>query len=341
MSLRLSETWFRRALWLIAVLFAIFLINLGGLVVGELPLVPPSPTLDTFIPKDRAADLNKQITQATTQFQTSSDRLAINTLQLNAKRARYDNARASFSNWLATSNATQEGDPASGLVAQTRALDSLKADERVAELAVENSEKEKLVAAQTLAAVNASYEQLTAAAQKQLAAVARKVELKVFAIRLALTLPLLVIAGWLFAKKRKSNYWAFVWGFNGFAVYTFFVELVPYLPYYGGYVRYSVGVVLTLLLGRYLIYALQRYLSTQQAKEQLPEQERHQVLNYELAQKRLMQAICPGCERALAINDVTHDFCMHCGICAFNRCQHCQTRKNAFAHYCHACGALA
>ena len=51
------------------------------------------------------------------------------------------------------------------------------------------------------------------AALKQLDVKWRSQETHVFLYRLALTLPLLGIAGWLFAKKRKTTYWPFVWSF--------------------------------------------------------------------------------------------------------------------------------
>ena len=111
----------------------------------------------------------------------------------------------------------------------------------------------------------------------------RRQELRVFLYRLALTLPLLVAAGWLFARQRKSTWWPFVWGFVFFGLFAFFVELVPYLPDYGGYVRYMVGIVVTVVVGRQAILALNRYLERQKLAEARPDVERRQELAYDVA----------------------------------------------------------
>ena len=52
-ALRLSEKWFRRGLWLVAFVFAGFLIGLGGTLVNDLPKVEKPLQLDDFL--DRAA----------------------------------------------------------------------------------------------------------------------------------------------------------------------------------------------------------------------------------------------------------------------------------------------
>ena len=166
-------------------------------------------------------------------------------------------------------------------------------------------------------------------------------ELRVFGYRLALTLPLLALAGWLFARQRQSRWWPFVWGFILFAVFVFFVELVPYLPSYGGYVRYTVGIVATVLVGRWAIVALQRYLERQRAAEAQPDAQRRAELGYDTALARLAKGVCPGCERTVDLKDGRTDFCPHCGIGLFDRCGHCQARKSAFARFCPACGSSA
>ncbi len=338
MSLRLSEKWFRRALWLIAILFAFFLIRLGGLIVSDLPMIAPAPSLESFMDPREATRVKAAIALAQTAIRAANAALETENLQLQTKQHTYLNARDTFANWLATRSATDQASQNSELIIRTQALDNLKADEQASELIVANSQKDKLAASQNLTAAQTLYSQLLASSQKKWAVSQHHEELRVFGIRLSLTLPLLVLAGFLFSKNRKGKYWPFVWGFCGFALFTFFVELVPYIPSYGGYVRYGVGVLLVLVLGRYLIHALQTYLATQRIKEQLPEPERHKNVDYDLAQKRLTQGICPSCERPIKLNDASGNFCKDCGICLFDHCDHCHARKNAFAHFCHHCG---
>ena len=116
---------------------------------------------------------------------------------------------------------------------------------------------------------------------------------------------------------------------------------MPYLPSYGGYVRYVVGIVLTVLVGRYAIVALNRYLARQKLAEQQPDQVRREELSYDTALARLGKGVCPGCERPVDLKNDAIDFCPHCGIGLFDHCGVCETRKSAFSRFCHACGTAA
>jgi predicted RNA-binding Zn-ribbon protein involved in translation (DUF1610 family) len=217
----------------------------------------------------------------------------------------------------------------------------LKDKERAAGTTVEAQQQVILNAQQASERARSFLSEQEQDAQKKLDSESRRLELRVFLYRLALTLPLLAIAGWLFVKKRKGTYWPFVWGFIFFALFAFFVELVPYLPSYGGYVRYVMGIIVTVLVGRQAIVSLNRYLEKQKLAEQLPDVQRREELSYDTALTRLYKAVCPGCERAIDLKNPDIDFCPHCGISLFDHCQPCNARKSAFSKFCHACGANA
>jgi hypothetical protein len=340
-SLRLSEKWFRRGLWLVALVFASFLIGLGGTIVENLPKVEHSYSLDDFI--DPIAGKRARTTLKTAQQtrQTAVEALEQAELKLRVAQANSRSARDRFNNWIATRHATARAEQDPELIARTQALDALKAAERQALAKVEAQQQVELDARQAEAHTQAQLRKLEEAAGDKLRAAQRRQELRIFLYRLALTLPLLVVAGWLFTKQRHSTYWPFVWGFIYFALFTFFVELVPYLPSYGGYVRYGVGIVITVLVGRQAIVALNRYLERQKLAEQLPDVQRREELSYDLALARLAKSVCPGCERIVDLKDPGNDFCPHCGISLHDHCGQCQTRKSSFAKFCHACGSAA
>jgi len=337
-ALRLSEKWFRRGLWLVALVFAGFLIGLGGTIVGDLPKVETPLQVDDFLDRAEAETLRTRIKDARQAEQDAQT--ALEQAQLQRSKARSENqaARETFNNWLAARSVTQRAEHDPEVLARTQALDALKQSEQRMQQAVEAQQQAALDARQAATAAQRQLGNMESSAYATLSAERRKVELRVFLYRLALTLPLLAVAGWLFVKKRKGTYWPFVWGFIFFALFAFFVELVPYLPSYGGYVRYVVGIAITALVGRYAILALNRYLERQKLAESMPDQERRKELSYDVALARLAKNVCPGCERPVDLKNEKIDFCPHCGIGLFDHCGHCSSRKSAFARFCHACG---
>ena len=340
-SLRLSEKWFRRGLWLVALVFASFLIGLGGTLVGDLPKVETQLQVDDFLDKAAAQTLRKQVRDARDAEQNAQTALEQAQLQRSKAQSESRTARDSFDSWLATRSVTQRADQDPEVLSRTQGLDALRINERKTQQAVEQQQQAALDARQAAVAAADRLHDLEAGGYELMRIEQRKVELRVFLYRLALTLPLLAIAGWLFVKKRKGTYWPFVWGFIFFALFAFFVELVPYLPSYGGYVRYIVGIVLTVLAGRYAIMALNRYLERQKLAEAQPDQVRREELSYDTALTRLAKNVCPGCERPVDLKNPEIDFCPHCGIGLFDHCGTCSTRKSTFSKFCHACGTGA
>ncbi|SEJ33440.1 hypothetical protein SAMN04244572_03575 [Azotobacter beijerinckii] len=338
---RLSEKWFRLVLWIIAVVFAGFLIGLGGTLMKNLPLVEESLHSEDFIDRPAAEQAHQAIEQQRRLAQEIRD--AQDQAQLKLEVARQDSlsARDSLNAWLASRQATQQSSRDAELLQRTAALEKLKIAERAAHAAVEAEQQRLLDAQQSEARAQNRLQELEQQAWERLQGELQRQELRVFLYRLALTLPFLVVAGWLFARRRKSPWWPFVWGFIFFALFVFFVELVPYLPSYGGYVRHAVGILITVLVGRQAIVALNRYLERQRQAEARPDAERRQELSYDTALARLAKKVCPGCERAVELDNPQIDYCPHCGIGLFDHCGQCQQRKSAFARFCHACGTPA
>ena len=340
-GVRWSERWFQRALWLVAVLFALFLNGLGGLIVNDLPRVEGTLTREQFIDPQALARIRAAQQSQQDALQANTDALQQARLQFKVAQSNTAAAMQTFSNWLATRHVTAQAAQDPELIRRTQELDALKATELAARQRTLTLEQQVLQLNQSMDASQRALARLQDSADTRLIAAQRHRELVVFLYRLVLLLPLLLLAAWLFARKRGSLYWPFVWGFIFFALFAFFVELVPYLPSYGGYVRYLVGILLTVVIGVYAIRALQRYLERQRAQEQMPDLQRREQLSYDLVLTRLAKKVCPGCERTIDPGATGNNFCEHCGIGLFDICGQCHTRKSAFVHFCPGCGASA
>lgn len=340
-GVRWSERWFQRALWLVAVLFALFLNGLGGLIVNDLPRVEGTLSREQFIDPQALARIRAAQQSQQDALQANADALQQARLQFKVAQSNTAAAMQTFSNWLATRHVTAQAAQDPVLIRRTRELDALKSTELAARQRTLTLEQQALQLNQAMGASQRGLGRLQDIADTRLVAARRHRELVVFLYRLVLLLPLLLLAAWLFARKRRSLYWPFVWGFIFFALFAFFVELVPYLPSYGGYVRYLVGILLTVVIGVYAIRALQRYLERQRAQEQMPDLQRREQLSYDLVLTRLAKKVCPGCERTVDPGTTANNFCEHCGIGLFDTCGHCRARKSAFVHFCPNCGTPA
>ena len=124
-----------------------------------------------------------------------------------------------------------------------------------------------------------------------------------------------------------------------FAGFAFFVELVPYLPSYGGYIRFIVGIFLVLVAGYFLIKQMRKYLERKLEEEARSEADRRKSIDYETALKKIAAKSCPGCDRSIVTRDGVHsDYCVHCGIHLQRECPNCETRNVTFHRFCLSCG---
>jgi predicted amidophosphoribosyltransferase len=122
-----------------------------------------------------------------------------------------------------------------------------------------------------------------------------------------------------------------------FALTAFFVELVPYLPYFGGYVRVLVGIVLTIFAGVYIPRAFQRYVERKRAELHQSQIERARSVDYEKALSAYRKKLCPSCYRPWHLGGEQASFCTHCGLHLFKICG-CSGHNFAFFPFCNQCG---
>src|SRR6188474_2677587 len=121
-TLRLTEKWMHRGLWLVAFVFAGFLTGLGGTVVGDLPKVEKQLSLDDYMDANASTALRNAIKAAERAGQDAQT--ALEQAQLKRRVAQADSAaaRETFNNWLSTRHATQLADQDPELLSRTRAL---------------------------------------------------------------------------------------------------------------------------------------------------------------------------------------------------------------------------
>lgn len=341
-GVRVPEKAFGIAMWVVSVILAGFIVGLGNLVIGDLPQATEQIGLEQFADGPASQKISGELKAIQARTGAIDDKLQIARLQLEQAQKASQTGTETFQAWIATRTATTNPQQDPEVIARTRALEQLKGNERAVQASIDALESERVPLSQRESELNDKQSQLQARAYPAYEKAMFWQELRVFGLRLLITLPMLLIAAWMVVKQRKSDQWPMMRGFVLAAVFVFFVELVPYLPSYGGYIRYAVGIGLTLVAGHYLIKNMRAYLARRQEVEQQAEEERRKLVTHDEAFKKMAAKQCPGCDRPISsMEGVESNFCVHCGMTLFDHCGKCETRKMAFFRYCMSCGTPA
>ena len=339
---RVPERAYHIILWVVSIVFAGFIVGLGNLIIGDLPQVEERVLPETTIESPDARNIRVELAAIAARHGQIDDKLEIERLQLDQAKRASQTGTETFQAWIQARTATTNPQQDPEVLARTRTLEQLKANERGIQSTIDELEREAVPLEQRSSALQQEQARLEARAEPDRERAAFWEEMRIFGLRLAITLPMLLVAVWLVWKKRKSDYWPLARGFVLAALFVFFVELVPYLPSYGGYVRYGVGILLTLVAGLFLIKNMRSYLEKRQVAEQQAEEERRKLVSHDEAFKKMATKVCPGCDRPIASMEGSEsNFCVHCGMTLFNHCSQCNTRKMAFFRYCMTCGTSA
>ena len=339
--------WFNFMMWVLSLVISVLFIQLGSLLMSDLPTAAKRINYIDFVDTVQFDAKQAEIEAVEAQLAQNSDDTEDAEFRLTSRSADYQNQRATFENWIKTRTATTSDDQNPEVIARVRVVEQLKLAEREAQKEIETLRQDRVETTRRLQDLRSESDTIYDAAQAPFQKARNTEILKVFMLRLAMTLPLLAISAGLILKKRTSNYWPIYRGFVLFSLFAFFVELVPYMPSYGGYVRTIVGIALTLVFAHFAIGGMKRYVARKQSEEKQSETEKRKLITYETAIKKIADCQCPSCDRQFGAgkgnkeptNQV--DFCVHCGFCLFSKCNNCGTRENSFYKFCGTCGVAS
>ena len=136
-SLRVPERLFQIATWVVSIVFASFLIGLGGKIVGELPGVDQYVTIQQYMDPARTTRLRTTRDSLIARDRDVSAAQERARLSLTAASNAYRASRESFQNWIDTRVATTDPQQDPEVLRRTTELDRLKGGERAAQTEVE------------------------------------------------------------------------------------------------------------------------------------------------------------------------------------------------------------
>ncbi len=337
----------------ISAILGLFLILLSGNIIDDLATTTTAPQLADYEQSKAQVLLQQQQKKATQKLENLQTQLATYQKTIALAKNNYSHEKESFENWLATRKTL--GLPSKDLEVLSRAkkLDEFYAVEQAWQTKVSEIQQQQAQTEKQIALIDEQLLGVATTAERQYQAALTQYELQVFLIRLLFVAPILALGIYFFIRYRKHQFWPLFMGFTFFSLYAFFFGLVPYLPSYGGYIRYSVGIALSIGLGYYAIKKIQNYMTAQEAALKNSSQDRAKKLSVSLAERALEQHLCPSCGKDFILKKwempltnfkdseqfkLVSNYCRHCGLSLFSDCHTCGHTNFVHLPYCASCG---
>jgi predicted RNA-binding Zn-ribbon protein involved in translation (DUF1610 family) len=338
----------------ISVILCFFLIALSNTIIGDLDEATSRPTSDDFINSTRITELEKENEiLAMDQESLISKRETIEKTIAIAKE-NYRNEKQSFDNWVQTRKTLGSPNNDQEVIDRASKLDTYYEVEQDWRQQMNLLQEEIDGLSSEQQEVFKSIDKEHELANEQYEVAYEAYNLKVFLFRLLFVGPILLLGIYFFIRFRNHKFWPLFFAFTLFSIYAFFFGLVPYLPSYGGYIRYTVGVIISAGLGYYAIKSIRKYLDEKKAELKISTEERANKVETQVAEKALENHFCPSCgkdfilkkwEFPLKVNETTlyqhvTDFCRHCGLELFSDCKSCGQKNFAHLPFCSSCGKV-
>ncbi|MCP4163860.1 MAG: hypothetical protein GY760_27685 [Deltaproteobacteria bacterium] len=340
-------------LLIVTCVLSFFLISLGGRVLYDIDHWSVAPVMKDFrsveaLNKSNLEEekINKKLAKIDVQIERSS-------IFRNRARRRYSSEKRSFNNWIRARKTIGSSTEDEVIRKRASKLDKIKGVEDRWQDKINALKGKRNRIKKTKNSVYYLRNEIKNQDRSKYSEAYKKFKVKVFIYRLLFVLPILILAIIAFIKLRKSKLKSLVWAYIIFALYSFFWGLLPYMPNYGGYIRYSVGILLTILIGIFVIKRLKDYTEKKKLELEQSMDERVKSVKEDVAVKSYKAHCCPSCEKDFLMNnwqpktklikeileDEAPDFCQHCGLTLFNKCEKCGNRKFAHFPFCSSCGA--
>jgi len=326
---------------------------LSNRIIGDLENTTRSPYREEFENKAALALLEKEIEIKNSELEILYSKKETVEKTIATAKENYANEKQSFDNWLQARKTLGSPDKDQEVIVRAEKLDDFYKVEQEWRVQLNNLQSQIDETVKQKQEIQESIYKEQSEAYEQYRHELKWYDLKVFLIRLIFVAPILALGIFFFVRYRRHKFYPLYFGFTLFSFYAFFFGLVPYLPSYGGYVRYSVGVALTIGLGYYAIKRIRAFIDQKQAELKISTQERAKKIQTTIAEKALENHFCPSCGKDFLLRKwefpaeknaetdtykFVTTFCRHCGLELFKNCSNCGTKNFAHLLFCSSCG---